>query len=314
MGRFFSPFEDIGFKKLFGQEDNKDILIDFLNDILQGEKHIEDLTFLDKEQLPECLKERRFIYDVNCVSDKGEQFIVEMQNIPQDTFLNRSLYYVARAVCNQACRGKEWNYELRPVYGVFFMNFKMDQLPEKVLTDIGLYESQSSQRITDKVRLYYLQLPFFKKEEAECVTNLDYWIYILKNMGTMNEMPFKDRKKIFGKVEMIAALAAMSPEEQQKHWEAADVLRTNISAINYHERIGREKGIAIGEEKGIEKGIVKGTAIGIEKGKVIGREEGITIGEEKANIKSAKKMKEKGYDLESIHEITGLSIEKIKEL
>ena len=164
MGRFFSPFEDIGFKKLFGQEDNKDILIDFLNDILQGEKHIEDLTFLDKEQLPECLKERRFIYDLNCVSDKGEQFIVEMQNIPQDTFLNRSLYYVARAVCNQACRGKEWNYELRPVYGIFFMNFKMDQLPEKVLTDVGLYESQSSQRITDKVRLYYLQLPFFKKE------------------------------------------------------------------------------------------------------------------------------------------------------
>ena len=95
-------------------------------------------------------------------------------------------------------------------------------------------------------------------------------------------MPFKDRKKIFGKVEMIAALAAMSPEEQQKHWEAADVLRTNISAINYHERIGRE--------------------------------EGITIGEEKANVKSAKKMKEKGYDLESIHEITGLSIGKIMEL
>ena len=118
------------------------------------------------------------------------------------------------------------------------------------------------------------------------MTNLDCWIYILRNMGTMNEMPFKDRKKIFGKVEMIAALAAMSPEEQQKHWEAADVLRTNISAINYHERIGREEG----------------------------REEGITIGEEKANIKSAKKMKEKGYDLESIHEITGLSIEKIKEL
>ena len=102
----------------------------------------------------------------------------------------------------------------------------------------------------------------------------------------MKEMPFKDRKKIFGKVEMIAALAAMSPEEQQKHWEAADVLRTNISAINYHERIGREEGIAIGEEKGREE----------------------------ANIKSAKKMKEKGYDLESIHEITGLPIEKIKEL
>ena len=95
-------------------------------------------------------------------------------------------------------------------------------------------------------------------------------------------MPFKDRKKIFSKVELIAELAAMSIEEQQKHWEAADVLRTNINAITYHERKGREKGIAIGEEK--------------------------------ANIKSAKKMKEKGLDIGLIQEITGLSVEKIQEL
>ena len=78
MQRFFNPFEDVAFKKLFGQESNKDILIDFLNDLLQGEKHIENLTFLDKEQLAKTLKERRFIYDVYCVSDEGEKFIVEM--------------------------------------------------------------------------------------------------------------------------------------------------------------------------------------------------------------------------------------------
>ena len=95
-------------------------------------------------------------------------------------------------------------------------------------------------------------------------------------------MPFKDRKKIFSKVELIAELAAMSIEEQQKHWEAADVLRTNINAITYHERKGIEKGIAIGEEK--------------------------------ANIKSAKKMKEKGLDIGLIQEITGLSVEQIQEL
>ena len=95
-------------------------------------------------------------------------------------------------------------------------------------------------------------------------------------------MPFKDRKKIFSKVELIAELAAMSIEEQQKHWEAADVLRTNINAITYHERKGIEKGIAIGEEK--------------------------------ANIKSAKKMKENGLDIGLIQEITGLSVEQIQEL
>jgi predicted transposase/invertase (TIGR01784 family) len=282
MQRFFNPFEDVAFKKLFGQESNKDILIDFLNDLLQGEKHIENLTFLDKEQLAKTLKERRFIYDVYCVSDEGEKFIVEMQNISQDHFVNRSLYYVARAVCNQACRGHEWDYQLKPVYGIFFMNFKQDQLPKKVLTDVGLYERQSDKPISDKVRLFYLQLPYSKEKEAECETNLDCWFYILRNMETMKEMPFKDRKKIFSKVELIAELAAMSIEDQEKHWEAADVLRTNINAITYHERKGIEKGIAIGEEKG--------------------------------NIKTAKKMKEKGYDLKSIHEITGLSVEQIQNL
>ena len=113
------------------------------------------------------------------------------------------------------------------------------------------------------------------------MTYLDCWIYILRNMETIKEKPFKKRK-FYTKEETIAELAAMSPEEQEKNWEKADILRSYINAINCHERIGKEVGIAIGEEK--------------------------------ANVKSAKKMKEKGYDLESIHEITGLSIEKIKEL
>ena len=103
---------------------------------------------------------------------------------------------------------------------------------------------------------------------------MDCWFYILRNMETMKEMPFKDRKKIFSKVELIAELAAMSIEEQQKHWEAADVLRTNINAITYHERKGREE----------------------------------------TNLDHARKMKEKGLDIGLIQEITGLSLEKIKEL
>lgn len=278
MGKFLNPFTDIGFKTVFGQEENKDILIDFLNDLLEGEKRIEDLTYLDKEQLSDNFRLRRLIYDVHCVSDKGEEFIVEMQNISQDTFINRSLYYVSRAMCKQACRGKTWNYEMSPIFGIFFMNFRVNQLPEKLLTNVALYERQSAHRISDKVRLLYLQLPLFMKEKAECKTNLDYWIYVLRNMETMKEMPFKDKKKIFNKLELIAELAAMTPEEQEKHWEEADILRTNISAIDYHERIGREQG----------------------------REE------EKRN--SARKMKEEGFGINQIHRVTGLSIEQIQQL
>ena len=117
-------------------------------------------------------------------------------------------------------------------------------------------------------------------------------------METIKEKPFKKRK-FYTKEETIAELAAMSPEEQEKNWDKADILRSYINAINYHERIGREKGYKEGLIKGYKKGII----IGIKEN-----------GKEEANIETAKKMKEKGLDLELIHEITGLSLDKIQEL
>lgn len=80
MGKFINPFTDVGFKKIFGQEVSKDLLIDFLNDLLVGEKSIKDITFLDKELLPEYMGDRGVIYDIYCTTENGEQFIVEMQN------------------------------------------------------------------------------------------------------------------------------------------------------------------------------------------------------------------------------------------
>lgn len=78
MGKFINPFTDVGFKKIFGQEVSKDLLIDFLNDLLVGEKSIKDITFLDKELLPEYMGDRGVIYDIYCTMENGEQFIVEM--------------------------------------------------------------------------------------------------------------------------------------------------------------------------------------------------------------------------------------------
>lgn len=76
MPRFINPFSDWGFKKIFGQEINKDLLIKFLNDLLDGEHHITDLVFKDKEQLPELVEMRGIIYDIYCTTDKGEHIIV----------------------------------------------------------------------------------------------------------------------------------------------------------------------------------------------------------------------------------------------
>lgn len=107
MARFINPFTDVGFKRIFGQAIHKELLIDFLNDLLVGEKRITDITFLDKELLPDFSGDRGVIYDIYCTNEDGEQFIVEMQNREQTFFRERALYYLSRAIARQGERGAE---------------------------------------------------------------------------------------------------------------------------------------------------------------------------------------------------------------
>jgi predicted transposase/invertase (TIGR01784 family) len=204
MGKFINPFTDWGFKKIFGQEINKDCLITFLNSLFCGEHVITDLTFLDKEQLPEVKEMRGIIYDVYCMTEKGEHILVEMQNRDQANFIDRTIFYMAKALSGQGQRGN-WDYRLDAVYGVFFMNFSSPELNNKKLrTDIALIDKDTHAQLTDKVRMVYLQLPYFTKEEHECETLFDCLIYTLKNMEILDRMPFIARNAVFERLAKIA--------------------------------------------------------------------------------------------------------------
>lgn len=108
MGKFINPFTDVGFKRIFGQEISKPLLLDFLNNLLKGEKSIRNIKFLDKEQLAEYKGDRSLIYDIFCETDEGERIIVEMQNREQPNFADRCLYYFSQAVSRQGERGSGW--------------------------------------------------------------------------------------------------------------------------------------------------------------------------------------------------------------
>ena len=141
MGAFIYPFTDWSFKFIFGREENKDILIEFLNDLLQGERVITDIRYLNNEQIPEQMVMRKVIYDILCETDTGEYIIVEMQNRWQEHFKDRALYYMSRSIVKQAEIGKDWNYKLTAVYGVFFINFLLDKEPtEHFCKDIALID------------------------------------------------------------------------------------------------------------------------------------------------------------------------------
>ena len=290
MGRFINPFTDVGFKRIFGQEASKDLLIEFLNDLLVGEKQIKDIRFLDKELIPEYGDGRGIIYDVYCTTEEGEHFIVEMQNKSQIHFKERALFYLSNAIARQGVKGSEWMFDIKAVYGVFFMNFTLKDTPQKLKTDVMLLDRETYETFSDKLRFIFIELPCFDKTEDECENDSERWIYVLKNMEILDRMPFKAYKAAFEKLEKITDIAALSKEDRMKYDESIKVYR-DIKAT-----------LAFSREEGRAEGRTEGIHIGMEKGRAEGMKE------------VAKKMKMLGLDSDIIIKSTGLTAEEISAL
>ena len=283
MGKFINPFTDVGFKRIFGQEINKDLLIDFLNALLEGERQVKDITFLDKEQLPVFEDDRKLIYDVYCTDENGEQFIVEMQNQSHLNFRSRTVYYLSQAIARQGEKGSRWMYDLKAVYGVFFLNFPMPGTKaHKLRMDIVLSDRDTHELFSDKMRYIFIELPSFAKEEDECMNDFERWIYVLKNMDTLKRMPFRARKSVFEKLEEVVTLSSLTRAEREKYDESLKTYRDRLAEMAFAQQEGREKGRAEGRA------------------------------EEK--LKNARSMKAAGISPELIAQITGLTPEAIAEL
>ena len=319
MGKFINPFTDVGFKRIFGQEINKDLLIDFLNALLEGERQVKDITFLDKEQLPVFEDDRKLIYDVYCTDGNGEQFIVEMQNQSHLNFRSRTVYYLSQAVARQGEKGSRWMYDLKAVYGVFFLNFPMPGTKaHKLRTDIVLSDRDTHELFSDKMRYIFIELPSFAKDEEECANDFERWIYVLKNMDTLKRMPFRARKSVFEKLEEVVTLSSLTRAEREKYDESLKTYRDRLAELAFAQQEGMEKGIAKGMEKGIAKGRAEGRAEGLaegmEKGLAEGMEKGLAEGRAEEKLKNARNMKAAGISPELIVQITGLTPEAIADL
>ena len=289
MRRFINPFTDKGFTLIFGREGSKELLIEILNDLLEGERVIIDLTFLNNEQLPDYPEGRGIIYDVYCTTNTGEKVIVEMQNRSQSNFKERSLYYMSRAIVNQGLVGNNWMFDVKAVYGIFFMNFLLEE-NIKLRIDVILSDRETGELFSDKFRQIFIALPCFKKTEEECETNFERWIYVLNNMETLNRMPFKARKAVFEKLEEIADVGALSEKERELYDNSVKVYRDYLVTMDAAKREGRAEGITEG------------------------RKEGITEGRELAQIEIARNLKAKGLDPAFIAETTSLGLEEIQKL
>ena len=350
MAHFVNPFTDIGFKIIFGQPASKELLITLLNELLAGEHHIEDLTFIDKEDNSDNVNDRGIIFDLYCLTSSGEYIIVEMQNRWHSNFLDRTLYYVCRAISRLIERpitdevelpsgGKDSvsdtvseaplrygdRYKLSTVYGIFLMNFKEGKLEPKFRTDTVVADRESGRTVNPHFRQIYLQFPYFTKQLEECETLYDKLIYALKNMNEWNRMPDALKEQVFKHLERLAAVANLSEANRVAYDKAVD--RFYVSRI-YEEdmqdrvenamREGREKGMQEGREKGMQEGREKGMREGREKGMREGREEGMREGREEGKkegkLEDAQNFKRLGVPADIIAKATGLSAEEIAKL
>ena len=161
-----------------------------------------------------------------------------MQNREQPYFKDRALFYLSRAITQQAKRGV-WNFQLDAVYGVFFMNFVMDKdMPSKIRTDIVLSDRDTGKLFSNKFRQIFIELPNFNKEEDECENDFERWIYILKHMDTLDRMPFKARKAVFERLEKLASKANMTQEERAQYEEEWKVYNDYFNTLDFAEQKG----------------------------------------------------------------------------
>jgi predicted transposase/invertase (TIGR01784 family) len=296
--KYMNPMCDAGFKRIFGQEENKSLLINFLNGLLVGEQTVVDVTYMDKEMVGDTDQSRSTIYDILCKSDKGEFFIVEMQNQSHPNFLKRMLYYASKAIAKQGKKGRKWEYDIKAVYCVAFMNFNDLDIGEDAVVRASICDTKTGKQLTNVLRFFFIQLSRFNKGPEECDSLLDKWIYVFKDMEVLESLPKEFQCEAFEKLKEVSDVSKLSEEERAKYEHTLRAYRDTLWIINGKLQQGWTKGMAEGMEKGLAKGLAKG------------REEGARS----RNIENARKMKAKSFSYDDISDITGLSIEEIEKL
>lgn len=285
-GRYVNPYTDFGFKWLFGSEVNKDLLIGFLNALLQRESPIKDITYKNVEKLGDTMESRRAVFDVYCESENGDVFIVEMQREIQDYFVDRSIYYASFPIRDQAIRGEEWDFNLKAVYTVGILDFKFDDEDDSYHHEVMLTDTTTQKVFYDKLTFVYLEMPKFNKPISECDTFLDKWMYVLKNMTRLLDRPAELQARVFKRLFDTAEVANFNEEQRIQYEDSLKAYRDWNNVITAKERKSREEGKAEGRAEGEAN--------------------------EKRNI--AAKMKLAGLNVEQIQSFTGLSAEEIGKL
>ena len=243
--KYINPFTDYGFKKLFGEEPNKDLLLDLLNELLKDEQgEIKDLTYLKTEQLGDSDIDRKAIFDLYCENEKGEKFIVELQKSKQNFFKDRTVYYSTFPIREQAKRA-DWDYELKAVYTIAILDFVFDSdknEPDKFRYDVKLTDIETKKVFYDKLTFIYLEMPKFNKTVDELENRFDKWLFVLRNLNRLERVPDKLKEQIFEKLFETAEIARFTPDQVRSYEDSLKYYRDIKNSIDTARDEGKIEG------------------------------------------------------------------------
>jgi len=297
--KFLDPTNDVAFKRVFGSEKNKDILIHFVNDILELKKddRIKTVTFLSTVQEPEIASKKQSIVDILCVDEKGTKIIVEMQVSPQEGFEKRAQYYAAKAYSRQLNKGKAEGSRYQDLKSVIFIAIS-DYIvfPDKVFykSDHIILDKHSYSHDLKDFSFSFIELPKFKITDLKLLTNIiEKWCYFFKNAHKTTE---EDLKQIIGSDIVIKRAYE---ELNQFNWNEEEL-------HTYEQETKRVMDNQAAHDYMINQALAQGKAQGKAEGRLQGKAEG--------KLEVAKNLLAQKVDIAMIAYATGLSIKEIKDL
>jgi len=250
LGTFMNFLTDFAFKKILG---NSRLLIDFLNEILGEECKVVSLEYLKLEQLGKTNKDRKAIYDIYCKNERDEHFIIEMQIAYQKHYLERILFYATFPIQEHAIKGK-WDYELKSVYCISIVNFEIFD-KSNYLSRLNIYNSETMEKVTDKLNFITIELPKFNKTLRQLKTRLDKWIYCIKYLWKLKEQPARLYDEIFDELFEIARINTLKDENMEQY-------RKSVTEYEDVQICMRDFG-ELKEEKKVKEIVKKGLKMGL---------------------------------------------------
>lgn len=282
--KYVNLLTDSGFKAVFGDKENKELIMDFLNAVLDGERVVTDIEFLPGELEGKTVTSKGIRFDLFCKDGDGHKFVVEMQRYPHSkNFFQRSIYYGAKAYETQAVKGMV-DYSLQPVYVIGIMENALEHekpsMTKRVVSRYKMVETDSRMVAPSTINCIFVQLHYFNLRKEDCKTGFDRWCYSFKNASRQVENPFSD--KISQELFLACEIALFSAEKRLMYD------KDMMTELDYSNDMTLSR--------------------------AEGKAEGLVEGEARGRAEVASNMKSLGIDIEIICKATGLSKEEVQVL